>query len=431
MSAWSLALAFMIVSVNCAVVITRFRPSARTIFRFVAALAAFMALLLGYTFLLGDPLRISSVVPMGVLFFPALNLLQKGSFFQKTFFTFSVLTMTSLTTIWARFIAKAFARQGAAENEPAAVIIASALAVIYLLAMLKYGSKLFMRLFANESSLVWGMYSLFPIAALFANNILFQPFMFTASEPMPSDAGHVLLTLFIFAGFVILCTAILTTQAKADADARLKFSRDLINAGRGHYQQINALHGQIYILRHDMKYSLMVFGRLLAQDNRAELERYLGEVTERLAKTQPREYCDNDVVNVLLASCAERCEEHNITFNAAVHLPGELPVPNYELCIVLGNLLENAVEACQKLEGDRRIELIIKPLGEQLVIKAANTYIGEARSENTAAGALPASTKKDGGLGLRSVKAVAEKYKGELMIDRKGGVFTAYVTLEA
>ena len=135
-------------------------------------------------------------------------------------------------------------------------------------------------------------------------------------------------------------------------------------------------------------------------------------------------------MNVLLVSFAERCEKQHIQFETAVYLPSELQIPNYELCIVLGNLLENAVEACGKMDSGKRIELAIKPLGKQLVIKVANSYNAkDLLAGETAENALPISTKKNGGLGLRSVRAVAEKYDGELIPDRDGEMFTAYVSL--
>ncbi len=295
---------------------------------------------------------------------------------------------------------------------------------VFILLTVKYGKQLFRLLLEHGRTVAWGVY---------AFGAVFSFVLLTVSRDFPgSRLQYILTILFVVWSFAVFCSAIINTHEKTRHKYEAELAASIISNASGHYRRINELNSQILILRHDMKYHLAVLSKLLAEDNRAELEEYLDTVTDRLAPTEPRAYCGNGVVNVLLASYAERCEKLDIAFDVAVYLPGELPIPNYELCIVLGNLLENAVEACQRLQGGRRIELMIKPLGQQLVIKAANSFhsAGAAAETGGAKNALPASTKKDGGLGLRSVRAVAEKHRGELMIDRDGELFTAYVTAQ-
>ncbi len=356
----------------------------------------------------------------GLFYFIAFVWLFKNPFPQKLFCHFLVMSITSFEIAVAAFAAEYFAPV----SSVAYLMIIVALTVIMyfcqIAALLRWGRGIARRLFVETSAKEELLYS-FGVVFTFCTMAYVNTTFF--------GLQRLFLMMFALWGVFILCFAIINTQEKTRHKSEADFAASIISNASGHYRQIDALHSQIHILRHDMKYSLMVFDKLLQEDNRAELERYLGEVTQRLAQTEPRAYCANNVINVLLSSYAERCEEQNIAFDAAVYLPEELPVPNYELCIVIGNLLENAVEACQKLPSGRRAELIIKPLGEQLVIKAANTY-GDGEGEGAKSGAPPASTKKHGGLGLRSVRAVAEKYWGELMIDRDGVVFTAYVTLD-
>jgi len=92
-------------------------------------------------------------------------------------------------------------------------------------------------------------------------------------------------------------------------------------------------------------------------------------------------------------------------------MPDNINIPNYEMSVVLGNLLENAIEACQKLEKKRKIELAVKPQGEQLAIMIRNTFDGNVITNE---GQL-LSTKVNGGIGLQSVKAVVQRY-GEIFL---------------
>ena len=99
---------------------------------------------------------------------------------------------------------------------------------------------------------------------------------------------------------------------------------------------------------------------------------------------------------------------------------------------MLGNLLENAVEACQKPDSpsERKIELVIKPQGEQLAVMVQNTFDGRVVKD----GEQLVSTKKDGGghgyrqgLGLQSVKAVVERYGDIFRFDYDDQWFRACV----
>ncbi len=410
----------MILCANIACILLSFRRGRRENLRMILACAGIFLVRQLYVEITGDPINLTNFMP-GFAFLPSLYFIHKGSVAQKVFVVGIVLAMCHLILIAASFLAMGSVTRGI-------VLLGVALAA-YIALMAWRGHKLTQRVFDSAQGSWWGYAAYISVFYL----IMIQAYGLNIALPEnPADLRFFyLLPAFALAGLLLFFITVLRTHEKTAANLELGFSRSLIDAASGYYQQIDALHSQIHIQRHDMKYSLTVLDKLLQEDDRAELGRYLGEVAKRLEETAPREYCGNSVVNVLLLSYAERCRAHNITFDAAVYLPEELSIPNYELCIVVGNLLENAVEACLKLEDKRRIELLVKPLGGQLVLKAANAYNGEGQGDSPAEeNALPASTKKNGGLGLRSVRAVAEKYKGELMINQDGVTFTAYVTLE-
>ncbi len=358
----------------------------------------------------------------GLLFLPVVLWLFHGQAFQKVFAFFMQYQFSALMISLADAVCGLTIGYDNPHTPAVMLALVIILMALYLTAVLRFGRQLFERLFIDGRRAEWIVYSL---GAVFAFAI--------ALGVRYANIGAWLnlgLVLFILWGFGVLCFAIVNTHDKTKHKAEADFAASVISSASGYYQQISELNNQINVLQHDMKYNLTVFGKLLAEDNREELTRYLAEVTESLAGTEPRSFCSNSVVNVLLVSFAERCEKQNIHFETAVYLPSELQIPNYELCIVLGNLLENAVEACGKMDSGKRIELVIKQLGKQLVIKVANRYNAkDLLAVEMAENALPVSMKKNGGLGLRSVRAVAEKYNGELIPDRDGEMFTAYVSL--
>jgi sensor histidine kinase regulating citrate/malate metabolism len=189
---------------------------------------------------------------------------------------------------------------------------------------------------------------------------------------------------------------------------------------------MNKFHDTLRILRHDYKYHLDTIGELLSSGNKEETEKYLSEIKTQFANKELPVFCSNSVLNALLAGYAERCANVDISFSAKISLPDRITVPNYEMCIVLGNLLENAVEACNRQDGIRKIVVVVNTQGANLAIMVKNSYSGEVTQDSDRL----VSKKKDGGLGLRSVQAVASRHNGELMTEWDDKIFSAYVLMQ-
>jgi len=205
--------------------------------------------------------------------------------------------------------------------------------------------------------------------------------------------------------------------------AEAEFARCLVSAERAHYQKISEMHETLSVLRHDFKYHLKAIDELLHTGNIEKTELYLTEIRKQIPEEDLHYYCTDSVVNALLASYAKNCEKFNIKYSAKIALPKTPSISRYDICIILGNLLENALEACKKLESGGEIDLAAKTSEQYLTITVKNSFDGVVIEKN---GEL-ASTKKDGGFGLRSVKAVAERYGGHVSMERTENVFMIYV----
>jgi len=207
--------------------------------------------------------------------------------------------------------------------------------------------------------------------------------------------------------------------------AEAEFVSCIISAERAHYQKMAEMHETLSILRHDFKYNLKVIDELLQTGDIEKIGLYLTEVEKQMPEEKLHYYCTDSVINALLASYAKNCKEFNIKYDVKIALPNPLSVLRYDLCIILGNLLENALEACKKLESGGEIDLVVKTSGQNLNIRVKNNYDGFIIEKN---GELT-STKKDGGFGLRSVRAVAQRYGGHIYIKRTESLFAIYVML--
>jgi sensor histidine kinase regulating citrate/malate metabolism len=204
-----------------------------------------------------------------------------------------------------------------------------------------------------------------------------------------------------------------------------ELARGFISAGRSYYQKMNETYETLRIMRHDYRHHLNVIGEFLRTGDKLEIEKYLTALQKKMPENMLDHYCSNSVLNALLASYSERCAKSDIQYDVRISLPDDLTIPNYDMCIVLGNLLENAVEASSRQEGARKIELTVNTKGTHLAVMVQNNFAGEITQDE----GLPVSTKQYGGLGLHSVQAIATRYGGELMTEWDAGKFTAYVLI--
>ncbi len=418
-------LAMVVVVANNTVVVVCYLPSFREFRRYAVVLVAFSGLIWVNMNCLHDPLGLNSIVPIGVMGLPALYLLKRGNLAQLTFFVFSMFTISGLTVVWGRCLAGIFAEIGTKTYEIAAFAATTTILTAYVTAMAKCGRGLCARLFADGRTHIWALYSLYPIVALYTNNKLFYPQGVGAPIPGNMDAVRVMLSLFVFAGLVILCSAILTTQSRVISDTQLQFSRKLIDVGGDHYQKMNEMYDKLRILRHDFKYHLIAARGMLRSGEMEKVDEYLTDVEKQLESREIPKYCENAVLNALIDSYAERCRENQIPFDVKVSIPASLAVPSHDMCIIVGNLLENAVEASQRLEVGRNIALQAQGTQTQLLIMVKNSFDGAMREKDK----VLVSRKADGGFGLRSVREVVSHHGGELLTESDDDTFTAYVAM--
>lgn len=180
-------------------------------------------------------------------------------------------------------------------------------------------------------------------------------------------------------------------------------------------------------LRHHMQYLLSCIEN--GQEQRAV--RYINEVCAEFAGAQVVQYCENEPVNLMLASFAGRAEKAGICLAIYGTLPAIVEVSDSDLCVVLSNALENAIHACLPMtrpgEKPCKIELSMRceERTGKVFLQITNPYRGDVRFEK----GIPVSRQEGHGIGVRSICAVAERYGGGCSFSAEGGKFTLRVFL--
>lgn len=135
-------------------------------------------------------------------------------------------------------------------------------------------------------------------------------------------------------------------------------------------------------------------------------------------------------VDYLINSKAIAAEEQGITYQVQAEFPRHTNLRSADLCAILGNLLDNALEAARQIPDSeqRFIGLTIRRINQMLIIKVENTFFTPPEQQD---GALKTSKAEAGlhGWGLKSAQTAAEKYDGMVQTSYTGNIFRAIVTL--
>ena len=198
------------------------------------------------------------------------------------------------------------------------------------------------------------------------------------------------------------------------------------------YQEIVNRMENVRRLRHDLRHHLNVLGALNAQGRTKELAEYLeqyGKVYEDLEKQQ---FCGDPAVDSVLSYYLAQAKEESIPVDCRICLRGGSGIAHMDMTVLLGNCMENALEAVRRLPPERqRITVEMQPVGAMLLLRVVNSCEAGADTDGfTSWEAFPSSKgKKRRGIGLRSVSAIADKYSGTAQFQREDGEFTVRVVL--
>ena len=137
---------------------------------------------------------------------------------------------------------------------------------------------------------------------------------------------------------------------------------------------------------------------------------YLEEYNHELDSYSPQLFCKHSAVNAILSYYSGIAASQNIQTDWHIDLPEQIGVSDVDLCSILGNLLENAIQGCLTVDSQRFINLSVDiTKNGELYIISVNSFDGSVKKAEQ----KYLSTKKDGnGIGLLSISATAEKYSG-------------------
>ena len=203
------------------------------------------------------------------------------------------------------------------------------------------------------------------------------------------------------------------------------YQRELIDT---HYQEVENMYRQIRGWRHDYRNHIQVMKAHAAAGDMEAIKHYLNELETDLATVDTVIKTGNKMTDAIVNSKISLAKAKNIPVRADAHIPVSLTISELDLCVIIGNLFDNAIEASLALPEEKRmIRVYMDMKGTQLYMSFTNF---------TATGKLPKSggifktTKGAGhGFGLLRIDDIVARYGGYLSRNSEDGAFTTEILL--
>ena len=203
------------------------------------------------------------------------------------------------------------------------------------------------------------------------------------------------------------------------------YQRELIET---HYREVDNMYRQIRGWRHDYRNHIQTMKAYAAAGDWEAIRRYLDLLDEDLTTVDTVIKTGNPMADAILNSKISLAKAKGITVVADAQIPVRLRSSEIDLCCIIGNLFDNAIEASAELPEDRRlIRVYMDMKNTQLYISFTNFTAGKKLKKE---GGLFRSTKGEGhGFGLVRIDAIVERLGGYISRNSEDGAFTTEILL--
>lgn len=360
------------------------------------------------------------VIATNVLYITLLTLLMyKGNSFTKL--AFSALHVT--VCVFVEFIVGyifLIANINISANVLYGSIISKAITIglLYVFKHLKQMSKI-----TNYTKRHSWLILVTPIASLILMYIVFK-YNLTRTTRANLELSLLSVGILLFANFVVLKVYQLLIREFEITKMNLRFL-DQAELHKEHSEEIELMLNNIRKINHNIKHQFIVLRGYLEENEISNAKKFLDDsINEEWNKCN---VCntDNIAIDTIINSKYLKISENKISFNLDINIPASIPFSGVDLSILIGNVLENAIDANLKVEENKRyVNLYITYENNYLIVSCVNIFTGVITKSSTGIINTIKEDKNNHGFGMNSIKNICEKYNGSMNFENTNNVFT-------
>lgn len=298
-------------------------------------------------------------------------------------------------------------------------LLLSKFVAFVIIIIFKIGKRKFNVNNLNSKYLI--LLSVLPITTIFIGILMYQVILIIDTVSLK--------IVFVFANMLLIVSNIIAfeiirNQNKlAKSEYELKLLKENITEQTKHYENLQSSHEEIRQMRHNMRsvciatIAELKVGKI---DNAIEQLQSNIDIIEKSSKVIDT---GHPSIDSIIENKLNKCDELNINVNLSYQYKKSITINEIEIAVIVGNILDNAMEACQKVISDKEIWGSITVDKQDIIINIKNTAVG---SNNLKTSKI---NKKDHGYGLKSISLIAKKYNGYTKFSFSDNTFTSYVIL--
>lgn len=327
--------------------------------------------------------------------------------------------------------------RNAAWNYVFVVVLQLILFSIMLYAVVRLLKKKTMKLHIKELCYLL----LIPITGILFVNIIFnillivnENLVFQLYEQFPVFLGIVpVVAALFYAGILITIVSYQKMIGLQEEKEKYFVEQQQVHAIQERMEEVEQFYHGIRQMKHEMKNHMTNIKGLVRNGSYGDIEQYIDHMDESMNVFEITIKTGNTVTDVIVNDKQKAAEKQGIQFQSEFSYPKSDGYNAYDIGVIINNLLQNALEACEKMaEGKRYIYLSGRQKKKFYVINVKNSFEGEVTFDTKTN--LPLSTKgKDialHGIGLSNVKREADKYMGDVDIRARKNEFSVAVLLQ-
>lgn len=260
-----------------------------------------------------------------------------------------------------------------------------------------------------------------PVTSVFLEVLIFQ------QDNLNKRAAAISLVFLLASNFIMMY--VFDSLSKLFAE---RTQAEIVRREKTYYHNQSELlqknYEELRQFRHDIKNKILIIKQMLDKNDTERIYEYISQMTRKLDNTKVHSQSGNIVLDSIINYKLSKAEEQGVRVKANIAIPSKINIEDDDIVIILGNLLDNAIEATARLKGDKYIEVNFEYNKDCVFIIVKNNYDNVINIVN---GSIQTRKKDDvlHGIGLKSVEAALKRYDGVINYEHNPDEFVVNVIL--
>lgn len=196
-------------------------------------------------------------------------------------------------------------------------------------------------------------------------------------------------------------------------------------------REINALRESQALARqyrHDLRHHLQYLSECIENCQEEQAQQYIAQICQEIEAQKVQRFCENETANLILSAFVGRAKKVGVEMKIQGKIPAVITISDNDFCVLLSNALENALHACQIFVAkgvSSTIDVQFYERDGKLFLQVINPCSEEIRFKN----GIPVSDRTDHGIGVQSICAIVQRYKGLYTFMVQDGQFVLRISV--